>query len=153
MNEHTPGRLEVWGEQQVFSFLEHNKSTLSLKASTRLSLMASFAIGFLLTVALNNLDGLAIFILANVVLVGLEFYLLFKIGFYSVALYIKHSGLDAHHPELKLSLSRAILEIPEPGIHRLGLDPYKNRGKSHYLMLILYKMKTFATGFQILSYY
>jgi hypothetical protein len=162
MNQHTPGRLEVWGEQQVFSFLENNKSTLSLKASTRLSLMASFAIGFLLTVALvlvevfyfpdmtdalNNLDGLAIFILANVVLVGLEFYLLFKIGFYSVALYIKHSGLDAHHPELKLSLSRAILEIPEPGIHRLGLDPYKNRGKSHYLMLILYKMKTFATGF------
>ena len=162
MSEHKPGRLETWGEQQVLAYLENNKSTLSLKTSTRLSLLASFVIGFLLTVALvlveifyfpdmtdalNNLTGLAIFILANIALVGLEFYLLFIIGFYSVAVYIKHSGLDAHQPELKLSLSRAILEIPEPGIHRLGLDPYKDRRKSHYLMLILYKMKTFATSF------
>lgn len=162
MNEHKPGRLEAWGEQQVFSYLKETTSTLSLDAVTRLSLAASFIIGFLLTVglvlvevfyfpdmsnALNDLTGLAIFIAANIVLVGLEFYALFKIGFYSVALYIKHSGLDVHQPELKLSLSRAILEIPEPGIHRLGLDPYKNRKKSHYLMLVLYKMKTFATSF------
>lgn len=162
LNQHQPGKLEAWGAQQVFAYAGNTASQMSAEKVTRLSLFASFMIGFWLTVALvlvevfyfpdmmdaaNNLSGLAIFIVANIVLVGLEFYLLFKIGFYCVAAYVRHSGLDMTQPELKLSLSRAILEIPEPGISRLGLDPYQYRRKSHYVMLILYKMKTFATSF------
>jgi len=34
MNEYKPGRLGVCGEQKEFSYLENNKSTLSLKVSS-----------------------------------------------------------------------------------------------------------------------
>ncbi len=165
MEGNTANWLEMWGEKQVQYYLSKNRPShknVSYLQATRISWLVSFLIGFLLTGALitieiyyfpsmhdskENLAGLGIYFLANILLVGLEFYMLFKVGFRCVAFYIYKSTLDLQQGELKLSLSRAILEIPEPGMNRYGLDPYKYRHKSHYVVLILYKLKAFATTF------
>lgn len=82
----------------------------------------------------------------------LEFYLLYRIGLSSVYRMTRLAGLDLQEdPDLITSvsnlLSRLALEIPDPDLKLLGIDPYRLTNKqSLFLTTLLYKAKVFLSN-------
>jgi hypothetical protein len=90
------------------------------------------------------------------VFIFIEFYFLFKIGFFIVAKLIytlhnlKHTNqldIDIKDREFIDSLVRVSLEKPEPKRIKFNLDPYKYKSKNYILMSIIYKLKVTLTNF------
>jgi hypothetical protein len=82
----------------------------------------------------------------NFLLVLLEFVLLLNMGFIGAAYYIRQAGKGVS-PDLIKSISRAVLEVPEPEVYRYGINPYKYRSRFYYLLLMIYKIKVFISSF------
>ncbi|MBW0435255.1 hypothetical protein HGB47_16705 [Leptospira yasudae] len=82
----------------------------------------------------------------------LEFYLLYRIGLASVYQMTRLAGLDLQEdPDLITGvtnlLSRLALEIPDPDLKLLGIDPYRLTNKqSLFLTTLLYKAKVFLSN-------
>ncbi|MCG6166875.1 hypothetical protein LFX25_03275 [Leptospira sp. FAT2] len=82
----------------------------------------------------------------------LEFYLLYRIGLVSVYQMTRLAGLDLQEdPDLITGvtnlLSRLALEIPDPDLKLLGIDPYRLTNKqSLFLTTLLYKAKVFLSN-------
>ncbi|WP_207767170.1 LBF_2804 family protein [Leptospira adleri] len=82
----------------------------------------------------------------------LEFYLLYRIGLSSVYKMTRLAGLDLEEdPDLITGvsnlLSRLALEIPDPDLRLLGIDPYRLTNKqSLFITTILYKAKVFLSN-------
>ena len=161
--------LERWGYSHIDRYLEKDSrlwSRLSLRQMNFTADIISFFIGFSDTLVIvladitlfSDLDyllssysliGLLIFL--NTVLVALEFWLLFHLGFYVVSRYIKiiscqHLSATSIPKEVVLSLVRAVLELNEPEIKRFGLNPYKAQKKHYWFSLILYKSKVILSN-------
>ncbi|TGK26918.1 LBF_2804 family protein [Leptospira stimsonii] len=82
----------------------------------------------------------------------LEFYLLYRIGLSSVYKMTRLAGLDLEEdPDLITGvsnlLSRLALEIPDPDLRLLGIDPYRLTNKhSLFITTLLYKAKVFLSN-------
>ncbi|XDD49744.1 hypothetical protein AB3N59_15350 [Leptospira sp. WS92.C1] len=82
----------------------------------------------------------------------LEFYLLYRIGLSSVYQLTRLAGVDLEEdPDLITGitnlLSRLALEIPDPDLKLLGIDPYRLTNKqSLFLTTLLYKAKVFLSN-------
>lgn len=163
--EYRPSIIESWGERKILYFfnkVDAGNKPLSLVFIMRMGIILSFFVGFVITIMIalieiyffpeidefsTNIYGFSIYAIVSILLIFSEFYLLFLLGFYCVAHLIKISGVDYNLYEMRLSLSRAILEIPEPKTSRFNLDLTKYRRRSYYLSLILYKVKNLASNF------
>jgi hypothetical protein len=158
--------LERWGLYHINRYLSSRTlflHRLSLTQVTRLAVLLSFIIGFFITLIIaiaeiivfseisaliGSLYLLFVFIVLNLGLIAIEFWLLFHIGFQVVARYINF--IEQQHPidsNMRASLVRAILEINEPAMECFGLDPYKQKSKHYWLRLITYKMKVILSNF------
>ncbi len=157
--------LERWG---LFYINRHVNSKacflkrISTQSLTRIAIVLSFVIGFAITLLIVLADLtifsdlaqvfssgklLSLLIAINVVLVGLEFWLLFHLSFYVVACYI--ANINDHQcisKKVKASLVRAVLELNEPKIERFGLNPYRQINKHYWLTLVLYKAKVLISN-------
>jgi len=114
-----------------------------------------------LTLDVFNMDqiiwgNIVIYSLAIIGLVGLEFYLLFLLGFYSVAYYIYHitTMKDLNHNQIEdekvlISLSRIIMELPEHKEHNnsFNIIHQNQQDKGLFLWTILYKVKVVVSNF------
>ncbi|MHA4810876.1 LBF_2804 family protein [Flavitalea flava] len=85
-----------------------------------------------------------------------EFYLLFLIALKAVHEVSELINMHAHAKDFLQSgpfsithiLSRAALELPDPEMHILGIDPFKRVSKKNLLLLgLLYKCKIVLTNF------
>jgi len=158
--------LENWGLYHINRYLNANNhlfSRLSLQQVTKIAIGISFVVGFLITLmvviadilffaelsqVLASARLLLFFVLLNIGLIVIEFWLLFHIGFQIVARYILI--LEKHYPvdqTLKKSLVRAVLELNEPYIKRFGLNPYRHLNKHSWLKILLYKTKVILSNF------
>ncbi|WP_246057292.1 LBF_2804 family protein [Leptospira gomenensis] len=81
-----------------------------------------------------------------------EFYLLYKLGLSSVYKLTRTAGFDLKEdPDLITGisnlLSRLALEIPDPDLKLLGIDPYRLTNKrSLFITTLLYKAKVFLSN-------
>jgi hypothetical protein len=93
-------------------------------------------------------------LLVTAVLSLAEFVVLFYISLWVVARIAVLSGIDAavpdpvyRHDRISSLLSRAALEIPDPVMHVLGIDPLQKVSKHRLLIIgILYKLKIAASN-------
>jgi len=160
-------KIEQWGYNQVQQGLQSPHvlfSRIPHQYLTNTCILLSFVVGFLttlvivsfeiyLTISGNNwFEPLVLFqiILINGVFIGLEFYLLFKIGLTSTAQYIRHIN-DKYQfcDEMKLALVRSALEISEPKINKYGIKPYREQSKLRYLHIVIYSGKDIISNFVI----
>jgi hypothetical protein len=157
--------LENWGLSTVNRYLTSRQFfflKVPFKYVTKIAITFSFFIGFLLTLLIviadififNDLSvvfssaKLVIMLLViNIVVIALEFWLLFYIGFQVVAVYIlmidKNQLLDN---QVKVSLIRAVLELNEPSNQNFVLNPYRKKEKYYWVMLIFYKIKVILSN-------
>ncbi|WCL50971.1 LBF_2804 family protein [Leptospira sp. GIMC2001] len=83
----------------------------------------------------------------------LEFYFLYRVGFYSVAKLACLSGMSIDDDPIILTknkniLARMVLEIPDHRLKLLGVDPYKRLNKKGlFFRTILYKSKVFLSNY------
>lgn len=98
--------------------------------------------------------------LVTLVSVLIEFYLLFIIALKAVYEVSDLINMHAHKKEflqsgvfgVKNILARTALELPDPELQILGIDPFKRISKKNLLVLgLIYKAKIFATNF-VLKY-
>ena len=154
-------KMESWGINTINSYLQNNTYLLAkiqYKNINRTSMQLSFLIGFFVTLliviveimiklqgmALLSPTALFLLIITNIILVPMEFWLLFHIGFQTTARYIeetqKSQVLDE---ETKHALVRAILELPETKIQHKN---YYTHSMS-WSMILLYKSKVLLSNF------
>jgi hypothetical protein len=158
------GLLEKWGESCILHHVEKEHSLLDMVPHmymVRILASSGFIVGFVVTAVFVILE-LSFFPqmgathssvvmwffygYINILLVVLEFILLLHMGFIGAAYYIRQAGRELN-PDLIQSITRSVLEVPEPNIHRYGINPYKSRSKTYYLSLIAYKLKVVASSF------
>ncbi len=96
----------------------------------------------------------------TLVSIAIELYLLFLISLYAVHRVSELINLHATEAELKQDglfsvkhiLARTALELPDPEMKILGIDPFKRISKRNLFVLgLLYKAKIFVTNF-VLKY-
>lgn len=152
--------FESWGVRHIDKYLYgwNLFSKISVKHVATVASVLSFFIGFFLTLVtvvvdiyfiidfsalLADLPLLINIILVNVVVIFIEFWLLFHVGFQATARYINE--INTHSStvtdETTVSLVRAVLELEEPDAEIFGLSPTRRRGRYHWLMPLLYKAK------------
>ena len=92
----------------------------------------------------------------TLVSVGIEFYLLFLIALKAVHEVSELINIHAHKKDflqngpfnLTSILARTALELPDPELEILGIDPFENISKKNLLILgLLYKLKITLTNF------
>jgi len=160
-------KIEQWGYNQVQHSLQFPHvlfSRIPHQYLTNTSILLSFIVGFLttlvivsfeiyLTISGNNwFEPLVLLqiILINGIFIGLEFYLLFKIGLASTAQYIRHISNEYHCcDEMKRALVRSALEISEPKMNKYGIQPYREQSKIRYLHIAIYSGKDIISNFVI----
>jgi len=153
--------LETWGVYYIDNYINNNRFHFPAQLPekiTKIALWLSFLVGFLATLVTVLLDViiigdqsllsiapsmLATIALVNVLVIALEFWLLFHIGFIVTARYIREAeqqqslGVD-----IRQTLVRAVLELDEPAPQKsFGLNPYRKRSKHYWLLIVLYKVK------------
>ena len=103
-----------------------------------------------------NLEHIGIYVLALILLVGLEFYLLFLLGFYSIAYHLYHLHFIEEIGEHNLSedeflrtFSRTIMELPEPKHHNntYNIQHHNISNRDIILFSLLYKLKVIVSNF------
>jgi hypothetical protein len=145
----------------------------SLDRSITLSIVLAFFVGALATMPIvlyelyylkkiedmftqTSLEIVLSYVSIIAIFIFIEFYLLYKIGFYITAKMIymiyraKESGTVATNikdREFLSSLVRVILEKPEKKRVKFNLDPYKYKQKSHIFITLLYKLKVTLTNY------
>ncbi|HFC92040.1 MAG TPA: hypothetical protein ENJ51_04430 [Leucothrix mucor] len=153
--------LETWGVYYIDNYINNKQfyfPAFSPEKITKIALWLSFLVGFLATLITVSFDliliadqpllsvspsVLALIAVVNVLVIVLEFWLLFHIGFIVTARYIHEAeqqqslGLD-----IRRTLVRAVLELDEPAPERsFGLNPYRKRSRHYWLLVALYKVK------------
>ncbi|MCW7494595.1 hypothetical protein ND861_17960 [Leptospira sp. 2 VSF19] len=172
-----PGFLEQWGRKVLISIQSNAKkpedSGQSFAFQSKKLLIwggfLSFWIGFLPSVTfvflLAYLPPLAfwpletlslldlsqfVFLLALVTII--EFYLLFRLGFYLSYRMAQYADIElSEEPELITPIpgmmARLVLEIPDPRIRLYGIDPYKHLNeRALFFRTVLYKSKVFLSN-------
>ncbi len=153
--------LETWGVYYIDNYINNNQfhfPALSLEKITKIALWLSFLVGFLATLITVSFDliliadqpllsvdpsVLALIAVVNVLVIMLEFWLLFHIGFIVTARYIREvKQQQSLSIDIKQTLVRAVLELDEPAPERsFGLNPYRKRSRHYWLLVALYKVK------------
>jgi hypothetical protein len=153
--------LEIWGVYYIDKYINNNRFRfpgILPEKVTKIAIGLSFLIGFIATLITALFDVIIIanqsllstdlvvvatMVLVNIVVIALEFWLLFHIGFIVTARYIyeaeqqKVLGID-----IRKTLVRAVLELGEPAPEKsFGLNPYRKRSKHYWLLLVLYRVK------------
>jgi len=106
----------------------------------------------------DHIDWINIFlyVLALIVLVGLEFYFLFLLGFYSIAFHIYHlqhiEEMGNGHiddEEFLRVFSRTIMELPEPkeNTRKYNINHHEISNRDIVIFSILYKVKVVVSNF------
>lgn len=172
-----PGFLEQWGRRVLISIHSHAKkpenSDKSFASQSKILLLwgvfLCFWIGFLPSIFFVFLSTYLpplvfwplethsiitltefVFLLALVTLV--EFYLLFRLGFYLSYRMAQYADIElAEEPELITPIpgmmARLVLEIPDPRIRLYGIDPYKHLNeRALFFRTVLYKSKVFLSN-------
>ncbi|MDF3820426.1 hypothetical protein P3G55_10970 [Leptospira sp. 96542] len=173
-NKYKPGLLENWGRRVLISLHiqlgNKKKQTLSFsKQSNSLvfwGVFWSFWIGFLPSLLFVyllkflpetpfeelNITYIIQFVLILVFVTLLEFYFLFRLGFYLAYRMGESANIElADEPELITPIpgmfARLVLEIPDPRIQMYGIDPYKHLNKrALFFRTLLYKSKVFLSN-------
>jgi len=151
------------GSQPVHSSLK------ALFASTRLRYFTVFAflIGFLLTVPIIymeihwkvfafdtvSMENLLRYFFWLTVLIVIEFYLLFILGFYLLSYYIYHIyhmyrdevGYIKEEAFLAM-LGRTVMELPEKNIVKFNVDHQEHSDRERLIWALLYKIKVVLTN-------
>ncbi|TGK82598.1 hypothetical protein EHQ24_08560 [Leptospira noumeaensis] len=172
-----PGFLEKWGRRVLISigtgskkpkdsgkiFASHSKTLIFW------GIFWSFWIGFLPSVAFvalaAELPSVQIWPLPHITYISLsefifllgfvtivEFYLLFRLGFFLSFRMAEYADIElAEEPELITPIpgmmARLVLEIPDPRIRLYGIDPYKHLNeRALFFRTILYKSKVFLSN-------
>ncbi|GBF50863.1 hypothetical protein LPTSP4_23900 [Leptospira ryugenii] len=173
---HRPGILERWGVRVLFrlnkKYKNKEKEERSFESNaTRLilkSVVLSFCIGFFTTVlfvltslylpplqmhfTLEGLKVISIHLVSILFFTFIEFYLLFRFGLKQAYLMAEYANLElAEEPELFTPvpgmLSRIALEIPDPELRILGINPYKRLNRRTALIKSLfYKLKVMISN-------
>ena len=131
---------------------------------TKYTILA-FLIGFGLTVPLifielrldifnistPNVYHILIYLITLVVLVFLEFYLLFSLGLYTIAYYARHlyyirGDMHITQKEFIAMLSRTVMELPEDNIIRYNINHNEYRDKDIILITFIYKLKVIVSN-------
>ena len=153
--------LEAWGVYNIDCYINNNRFHFpkwSSKKVTKIALWLSFLVGFfatLVTVLFDviliadqpllsvSLKVLALMVIVNVLVIALEFWLLFHIGFIVTARYIREVEQQQFlGADIRQTLVRAVLELDEPTPdNAFGLNPYRKRSRHYWLLLALYKVK------------
>jgi len=135
---------------------------LPLKYVTKTAIILSFFIGFFLTLlvaiadiylfsdlvaVISSAKLLSLLILINAVVIAIEFWLLFHVGFQVVAVYVLklEQKLQLDH-NVKASLIRAVLELNEPNSQSFGLNPFRGKKKYYWITLLFYKFKVILSN-------
>jgi hypothetical protein len=177
--------MENWARRNILRyFFRFRKENIEYKLNTdsifgihdttiKIALIIAFIIGCLATAPIvlfdiyyiqsleeyfhiNTLEIVLYYVVTIGVFIFIEFYFLFKIGFFIVAKLIytlhnlKHTNqldIDIKDREFIDSLVRVSLEKPEPKRIKFNLDPYKYKSKNYILMSIIYKLKVTLTNF------
>lgn len=155
--------LERWGFYHITRYCEYEffKSDFKLTKFSKIIIHLSFLVGFSITLVtasleiiffsdllqiLNSPKLLVFFLLTNIGLVLIEFWLLFHLGFMAVAFYINLIGSKSHlSKQLKFSLVRALLELNEPNLQRYGINPYEHK-KQYVFQILIYKLKVILSN-------
>lgn len=173
-----PGILEQWGRRVLISLRTTAKKE-ETKGETRFSDVSkrllfwgsfwSFWIGFFPSVLFVYLsvflpsfswetfpkisyEGLFWFLTLLTIVTVIEFYLLFRLGFYLSYQMAKAADVElADEPELITPIpgmmARLVLEIPDPRIRLYGIDPYKHLNeRALFFRTVLYKSKVFLSN-------
>ncbi|TGL51339.1 hypothetical protein EHQ59_10555 [Leptospira kemamanensis] len=173
-----PGILEQWGRRVLISLRTTAKKE-ETKGETRFSDVSkrllfwgsfwSFWIGFFPSVLFVYLsvflpsfswetfpkisyEGLFWFLTLLTIVTVIEFYLLFRLGFYLSYQMAKAADMElADEPELITPIpgmmARLVLEIPDPRIRLYGIDPYKHLNeRALFFRTVLYKSKVFLSN-------
>ena len=153
--------LETWGVYYIDNYIDNNRfhfPALSPEKVTKIALWLSFLVGFLATLVTVLFDliliadqpllsvaptVLALIAVVNVLVIVLEFWLLFHIGFIVSARYIREAEQQQSlGTDIRQTLVRAVLELDEPAPEQsYGLNPYRKRSRHYWLLLALYKVK------------
>lgn len=153
--------LETWGVYCIDNYINSNSflfSTISSEKITKIALWLSFLVGFIATLITVLLDiiiigdqslvslaplVLATIALVNVLVIALEFWLLFHIGFIVTARYLRDvEQQQSLAVDIRKMLVRAVLELDQPAPKKsFGLNPYRKRSNHYWLLLALYKVK------------
>lgn len=173
-----PGILEQWGRRVLISLRtiakkeETGEETRFSDVSKRLLFWGSFWsfwIGFFPSVLFVYLsvflpsfswdsfpnisyEGLFWFLTLLTIVTLIEFYLLFRLGFYLSYQMAKAADVElADEPELITPIpgmmARLVLEIPDPRIRLYGIDPYKHLNeRALFFRTVLYKSKVFLSN-------
>lgn len=176
-DRYKPGILEQWGRRVLIFFRSNAKTDETLqvsfsKASRRYLFWGgfwSFWIGFFPSIAFVYLsiylppfslhsfpslsyEGLFGFLSLLTIVTVMEFYLLFRLGFYLSYQMAKAADMElADEPELITPIpgmmARLVLEIPDPRIRLYGIDPYKHLNeRALFFRTLLYKSKVFLSN-------
>ncbi|MBL0955387.1 MAG: hypothetical protein IBJ01_11520 [Leptospira sp.] len=177
-DRYKPGILEQWGRRVLISLRTLTKEQKSegekgfSKVSKRLLFWGSFWsfwIGFFPSVLFVYLsvylppisyesfskvsyEGLFWFVSLLTIVTVIEFYLLFRLGFYLSYQMAKAADVElADEPELITPIpgmmARLVLEIPDPRIRLYGIDPYKHLNeRALFFRTLLYKSKVFLSN-------
>lgn len=173
-----PGILEQWGRRVLISLRttakkqETEEETRFSDVTKRLLFWGSFWsfwIGFFPSVLFVYLsvflpsfswdsfpkisyEGLFWFLTLLTIVTVIEFYLLFRLGFYLSYQMAKAADVElAEEPELITPIpgmmARLVLEIPDPRIRLYGIDPYKHLNeRALFFRTVLYKSKVFLSN-------
>ncbi|TGM87052.1 hypothetical protein EHQ99_00710 [Leptospira bouyouniensis] len=176
-DRYKPGILEQWGRRVLISLRTNAKQEgqkpASFSQTSRKILFHgwfwSFWIGFFPSITFVYLSlylpafsfssfpslsyqGLFGFLSLLTIVTVLEFYLLFRLGFYLSYQMAKAADVElADEPELITPIpgmmARLVLEIPDPRIRLYGIDPYKHLNeRALFFRTILYKSKVFLSN-------
>ncbi|TGL56910.1 LBF_2804 family protein [Leptospira jelokensis] len=177
-DRYKPGILEQWGRRVLIAIRTSTKNegqkaeTSFSEASKQLLFWGSFWsfwIGFfpsvlfvylslyLPAISFSHLSdipyqALVGFLVLLTSITVLEFYLLFRLGFYLSYQMAKAADVElAEEPELITPIpgmmARLVLEIPDPRIRLYGIDPYKHLNeRALFIRTLLYKSKVFLSN-------
>ncbi len=160
-------RVEKWGLTQLNKYLPNNQHFFHIHNEKYVVIAAvtlSFLIGFITTFFIvthdiyfdiSNSDWFASHaILESLIIhglfIGLEFYLLFQIGFKIAAYYINKAQVTYQIPtDMVQSLCRAVLDLNEPDNNHFNIRPYRKKTNMQKMNMLIYSGKDFLTTFII----